>query len=225
MVNDFRLERAEAVAAEVEAVGVKALPLAGDVADLAAVAANVKAATKAFGGLEILVNNAGNAGPNPTEEMSRPFWEQTPLEWQGYLGTNLYGVLNTVHSVVPGMIKAGYGRIVNVISDAARVGEPARECYSAAKAGSAGFTRSLAASVGRYGITANCVSLAVTRTPRTEQRLEDTTRLTKVMAKYVIRRPGEPEDAANMVLVFASDAAPWVTGQTLPVNGGYSFAL
>jgi 3-oxoacyl-[acyl-carrier protein] reductase len=85
--------------------------------------------------------------------------------------------------------------------------------------------RSVAASTGRHGITANCVSLAATRTPRTERGLSDEQRLAKMMKKYLIRRPGEPEDAANMVLFLASDAASWITGQTVPVNGGYSFAL
>ncbi|MFC5749543.1 SDR family NAD(P)-dependent oxidoreductase [Actinomadura rugatobispora] len=225
VVNDFRLERAEKVAAEVEQAGARALAVAGDVSDLAAVTETVRRATETFGGVDILVNNAGNAGPNPTREMTAPFWEQTPAEWHGYLGTNLYGVLNTAHAVMPGMIERGYGRIVTVISDAGRFAEPGRECYSAAKAGAAGFTRSLAASGGRHGVTANCVSLAATYTPRTAAGLDDQERLKKVMKKYVVRRPGQPEDAANMILMLASDAASWVTGQTIPVNGGYSFAL
>ncbi|MBO2462107.1 SDR family NAD(P)-dependent oxidoreductase [Actinomadura violacea] len=225
VVNDFRAERAEKVAEEVRALGVKALPVAGDVGDLDAVTAAVARAAGEFGPIGILVNNAGNAGPQPTEEMTRPFWKQTPAEWHGYLGTNLFGVLNNVHAVLPGMIESGYGRIVTVISDAGRVGEPGREAYSAAKGGAAGFTRSVAASTGRYGITANCISLAATRTPRTEGRFADEERFKKIMAKYVIRRAGEPEDAANLVLFLASDAASWITGQTVPVNGGYSFAL
>ncbi|WP_113703711.1 SDR family NAD(P)-dependent oxidoreductase [Nonomuraea lactucae] len=224
VVNDFRLERAEKVAAEVEQAGAAALAVAGDVGDLESVTEVVRRAVERFGGIDILVNNAGNAGPSPTEAMTAPFWEQTPAEWHGYLGTNLYGVLNNAHAVLPGMIERRYGRIVTVISDAGRFGEAGRECYSAAKAGAAGFTRSLAASGGRYGITANCVSLAATRTPRTEAQL-DGLRLEQVMKRYIVRRPGEPEDAANMVLMLASDAAAWVTGQTVPVNGGYSFAL
>lgn len=225
VVNDFRIERARSVAAEVEALGVRALAVAGDVSDFDAVGGTVEQALSVFGGVDILVNNAGNAGPTPTAAMRRPFWEQSPTEWQGYLGTNLYGVLNTVHFVVPAMIERGYGRIVNLISDAGRFGERGREAYSAAKAGTAGFTRSLAASVGKYLITANCVSLAATRTPRTSDQLADDAAVEKLMSHYLIRRPGEPEDAANMVLMLASDAAPWVTGQTIPVNGGYSFAL
>lgn len=225
VVNDFRLERAEAVAAEVEAHGARALPLAGDVSDYGAVRDTVGKAIAEYGGIDILVNNAGNAGPNPTDSMTRPFWEQEPEDWNGYLGTNLYGVLNTTRFVVPSMIERGYGRIVNMISDAARYGERGREPYSAAKAGSAGFTRSLAASLGRYAITANCVSLAATLTPRTEKQLTDEVATKKLLSHYLIRRTGQPEDAANLVLFLTSDAASWMTGQTVPVNGGYSFAL
>lgn len=226
VINDFRLERAERVAAEVRELGVTAVPVAYDVSDLDAVTAGLRQAVDELGTpVQILVNNAGNAGPQPTEEMTRPFWEQTPREWHGYLGTNLYGVLNNVHAVLPGMVDGDHGRIVTVISDAGRVGEAGREAYSAAKGGAAGFMRSVAASTGRHGVTANCISLAATRTPRTEQRFGDEERFKKIMSRYVIRRAGEPEDAANLILFLASDAASWITGQTVPVNGGYSFAL
>lgn len=225
VVNDFRLERAEAVAREVEERGARALAVSGDVSDHADVRRQVEGVLADIGRIDILVNNAGNAGPNPTDTMTRPFWEQEPEDWNGYLGTNLYGVFNTTRFVVPSMIEHGYGRIVNMISDAGRFGEPNRESYSAAKAGAAGFTRSLAASLGRWAITANCVSLAATRTPRTEKQLSDEAAAKKLLSHYLIRRTGEPEDAANLVLFLASDAASWMTGQTVPVNGGYSFAL
>lgn len=224
VVNDVRLERAQRVAAEVVRAGADALAVAGDVSDLDSVVDVVRLAVERFDRVDILVNNAGNAGPSPTDRMAAPFWEQAPQEWHGYLGTNLYGVLNNVRAVLPGMIERRYGRIVTVVSDAGRHGEKGREAYSAAKAGAAGFIRSVAASTGRYGITANCVSLAATRTPRTEDRLDEAT-VAAMMKHYVIRRPGEPEDAANMILMLASDAASWVTGQTVPVNGGYTFAL
>jgi 3-oxoacyl-[acyl-carrier protein] reductase len=123
------------------------------------------------------------------------------------------------------MIENGYGRIVNVISDAGRVGDVTLEVYSAAKAGAAGFTRAIARTLGKHGITANCVSLAVIRTPTLEKKLSDPDVFKKMMANYIIRRPGEPEDAANMILMLGSDAAGWVTGQTYPVNGGFSLAL
>lgn len=225
VITDFRLERAEAVAAEIEAMGSKGLALRNDVSDFTHVHSTVTAAAERFGRIDVLVNNAGNAGPNPTTTMDLPFWEQSEEDWHGYLGTNLYGVLNYSHAVVPHMIEGGWGRVVNIISDAGRVGEPNREAYAAAKAGVAGFTRSLAATLGRHLITANCVAIAATTTPRTEGRFKDEERMKKLLSHYVIRRPGETTDVANMVVFLASDAAPWVTGQTIPVNGGYSFAL
>lgn len=225
VVNDFLIERAQSVVDELEAQGSHGLAVSSDVSDFAQVKSNIEEATERFGAIDVLVNNAGNAGPKPTPTMNQPFWKQTREDWDGYLGTNLYGVLNTCNLVVPGMIENGYGRIVNVVSDAARFGEANREAYSAAKAGVAGFTRSLSASLGRYLIAANCVSLAATRTPRTEGNFADDERFGKMMKRYILRRAGEPEDAANMICFLASDAASWVTGQTVPVNGGYSFAL
>jgi len=134
-------------------------------------------------------------------------------------------VLNCTRAALPGMIERGYGRIVTVISDAGRVGEPNLEIYSGAKAGAAGFIRAIAKAVGRYSVTANCVALGTTRTPATAPALEVEEHAKKVLRHYPIRRLGEPEDAANMVLFLASDASSWMTGQTIPVNGGYSFAL
>lgn len=225
VVNDFVQERADAVAEEVRSLGAQAIAVAGDVSDFDRAAAIVDEATAHYGGIDVLVNNAGNAGPNPTAAMDRPFWEQSPKEWNGYLGTNLYGVLNYARATVPGMIDRGYGRVVNLISDAGRVGEPNRETYSAAKAGVGGFTRGLAASAGRYGITANCVSLSLTNTPRTNDRIADEKLLEKILRQYMIRRPGEPTDVSRMVVFLASDESSWITGQTYPVNGGYSQAL
>ena len=112
---------------------------------------------------------------------------------------------------------------MTVISDAGRVGDAAYVTYSGAKAGAAGFMRGLARAVGRHGIAANCVSLAAIMTPGLAKRLEDPERRKKILASYVIRRIGEPEDAANAIVYLASDAAGWVTGQTWAVNGGFSF--
>jgi 3-oxoacyl-[acyl-carrier protein] reductase len=156
---------------------------------------------------------------------SQSFWETEPDEWQHWLGTNLHGVMNCSRVVLTGMRARGYGRIVNVISDAGRVGEARYVVYSAAKAGAAGFTRALAKAVGKSSITVNCVSLSAIRTPGLEGRIADPERVKKMLARYPLGRLGEPEDAANMVLFLSSDAANWMTGQTVPVNGGYSFAM
>ncbi|MGB6552119.1 MAG: SDR family oxidoreductase [Candidatus Binataceae bacterium] len=225
VVNDFRLERAQTVAAEVEKLGVKALPVQCDVTDFASVTAMFDQARAQFGSVDILVNNAGNAGADPSAVARKPFWEQEPKDWQPFLGTNLFGVLNCVRIVGAEMIKRGYGKIVTVISDAGRVGEPRLEIYSGAKAGAAGFMRAVAKNAGRYNVTANCVALGATRTPATERGLSDPEALKRVLKVYQIKRIGEPEDAANMILFLSSDASSWITGQTIPVNGGYSFAV
>ena len=225
VVNDYYEERAKAVAAEVEGLGCKVLAASCDVTDFDRVMGAFEKASRAFGRVDILVNNAGNYGPDPSGVSRKPFWEQLPGEWQPALQTNLFGVLNCTRAVLPGMIERAYGRIVTVISDAGRVGEPNLEIYSGAKAGAAGFMRAIAKAVGRYSITANCVALGTTRTPATDRQLRDEEYAKKVLRHYPIRRFGEPQDAANMVLFFASDASSWMTGQTVPVNGGYSFAV
>jgi 3-oxoacyl-[acyl-carrier protein] reductase len=225
IVNDYHFERAEAVAAQIEHLGGKAFPMQCDVSDYAAVAAAVAAAEEAVGGIDILVNNAGNAGPFASIADRQVFWETMPEDWQPWLGTSLFGVLNCTRAVVGSMVDRGYGRIVTIISDAGRVGDGSLAIYATAKAGVAGFCRSLAQATGRYGITANCVSLAAMNTDATADMISDDEMLRKLLRPYAIRRLGEPSDAAAAVLFLASDAASWITGQTYPVNGGFSFAM
>jgi 2-hydroxycyclohexanecarboxyl-CoA dehydrogenase len=225
VVNDFRLERAEAVAAEVEKLGCKALPVQCDVTDYGSVSAMFDKARAKFGAVDILVNNAGNAGADPTAVSRKSFFEQEPKDWQAFLGTNLFGVLYCVRAAGPDMIKRNYGKIVTVISDAGRVGEPHLEIYSGAKAGAAGFMRAIAKDLGRQSITANCVALGATMTPAIAGRMADEDLRKRTLKVYQIKRLGEPEDAANMILFLSSDASSWITGQTMPVNGGYSFAV
>jgi 3-oxoacyl-[acyl-carrier protein] reductase len=225
VVNDYHGDRADAVASEITDAGGRALGLSGDVTDFEGVLAMVERAERSLGPIDVLVNNAGNAGPtdNPMAA-TPPFWETGPKDWEPWLGTNLYGVLHTTRAVLPGMVERGYGRVVSVISDAGRVGEPNLVVYGGAKAGAAGFSRGLAKAVGRYNITVNCVALSSVNTPGVASAVADPDVLKRMLSKYVIRRLGEPGDAANMVLFLASDAASWITGQTYPVNGGYSFA-
>ncbi|AXF55177.1 SDR family NAD(P)-dependent oxidoreductase [Salicibibacter kimchii] len=225
VVNDYHLERAEKVAAEIESAGGNALPLQADVTDYESVGRMVDTAKSHYSQpIDILVNNAGNAGAGPGSVQSGvPFWESEPESWEGWLKVNLNGVLNSCRATIPGMIEQKEGRIITIISDAGRVGEPHLSVYSAAKAGAGGFMRALAKSLGKYNINANSVAIGATRTPRIENRLEDTERVRKMLKNYVIRRIGEPDDIANMVLFLSSDASSWITGQTYPVNGGYSF--
>ena len=222
VVNDFHAERAEAVAEEIRAAGGTARAHGCDVTDYDEVHAMVTVA----GQIDVLVNNAGNAGPvQDPMQPAPPFWETEPKEWEPWLGTNFYGVLNCARAAVPGMVERQRGRVITVISDAGRVGEPHLAVYSAAKAGAAGFSRALAKAVGRFNVTVNCVALASMRTPGVATATDNADLVKSMLRSYVIRRLGEPDDAAALILFLASDAAGWITGQTYPVNGGYSIAV
>lgn len=226
-VNDYVAERAQAVVAEIEALGVRATAVPADVGDHGAVERAVRAAATALGPITLLVNNAGNAGPLATMGLSPPFWESDPKDWDRYFRTNLQGVMNCCHVALPGMIERRTGRIVTIVSDAGRVGEPGLAAYSAAKAGAAGFMRSIAREAGRHGITANAISLSTLEPPLDESQRAAflANEQTKArLSRYVIRRFGTPEDVAHMTLFLCSKAGSWITGQTYPVNGGYSFA-
>lgn len=225
-VNDFVEERAAAVAEEITALGVPAVAVQADVGDHDSVSSAMAAATQALGPVTLLVNNAGNAGPSATMGLSPQFWETAPQDWDRFFRTNLQGVMNCCHVALPGMIEQGKGRIVTVISDAGRIGEARLVAYSAAKAGAAGFMRAIARETGRYGITANAISLSTLEPPFDEETMAEflaTDRTRAQLSRYVIRRFGKPDDVANMALFLCSDAASWITGQTYPVNGGYSF--
>jgi 3-oxoacyl-[acyl-carrier protein] reductase len=213
LVNDLVAERAGRVATEIAAAGGRAAPLVFDVPEATA----VRDAVAAAGPFDVLVNNAGNTGRATSFDARdfAPFTETRPADWEPFLRVNLHGVMHAVHAVLPAMVERGYGRVVTVISDAGRVGEPAMAAYSAAKAGAAGFSRAIAREVGRHGVTVNCVSLGTLSAEAGGQAL----------SRYVVRRPGEPEEVAALVAFLCGPHAGWITGQTYPVNGGYSFAL
>ncbi|HEY0942568.1 MAG TPA: SDR family oxidoreductase [Steroidobacter sp.] len=225
VVNDFNAQRAQAVAEEVRELGCRALAISTDVTDRPAVHDMIQRASKELGPIDILVNNAGNMGAEPEKVERAPFWAASQETWDAFLDVNLYGVINCTSAVLPGMIERKRGRLITIVSDAGRIGEPGLEIYSAAKAGAAGFMRAVARSTGRHMITANSVSIATTRTPGVADVTEDAERAKRMLALYTIRRFGEPSDIANMVLFLASDASSWITGQTYPVNGGLSFGL
>lgn len=224
VVNDFVADRAAEVVKEIETAGGKAIALPFDVTDIE----SVKASIGSVGGVDVLVNNAGNAGAEQGFGNIARFHETDPGDWSKYFAVNTFGVMNCVHAALPSMINAQWGRIVTIISDAGRSGEPQMAAYGAAKAGAAGFMRCVAREVGRHNITVNSISLGTMRTPMTEGRWSnpDFEAMNKAtLSSYVIRRPGLPEDVAWMVANLVSPRASWVTGQTIPVNGGYNFAL
>jgi NAD(P)-dependent dehydrogenase (short-subunit alcohol dehydrogenase family) len=227
-VNDYFPERAAAVVAEIKALGVAAHAFPADVGDHAAVTAAIKHATDTLGPVTILVNNAGNAGPTATIGHGPAFWETPPDAWGPFFRTNLHGVMNCCHAALPEMVRQGKGRVVTVVSDAGRMGGARLAAYSAAKAGAAGFTRAIARETGRFGITCNAVSLSTLEPPLAEAEKAQfmaSDQAKAIISGYVIRRLGIPEDVAGITVFLCSQGAAWITGQTYPVNGGYSFAL
>jgi NAD(P)-dependent dehydrogenase (short-subunit alcohol dehydrogenase family) len=212
LVNDFVAERAEAVVKEIDLAGGTALACPFDVSDYAAVTAAIGAEPS----LDILVNNAGMAGQavDPDARVSvsvGAFVTTEPADWNRYFAVNLFGVMNCTRVALPKMLAAGEGRVITIVSDAARVGEPNMAPYAAAKAGAAGFTRALAREVGRSGITVNNVALATVDTvgleeaARTDQALAD--RLQRQLKRYMIPRFGQPDDVAGLVTFLASPLA------------------
>lgn len=226
VVNDYVLERAEEVTEQINSSGGVAMAIQADVTNFESVTSMVAAGSEQLGPIDVLVNNAGNAGADPTGVTGKPFWEKDPAEWEPFMQVNLYGVLNCCRAVIPGMLEAGRGgRLITVISDAGRVGEPGLEAYSAAKAGAAGLMRALARSLGRFEVTANCVAIATTNTPAMQAMTGNEELMKRVLKNYILRRIGEPSDVAAMVTFLASSSASWTTGQTYPVNGGFSVNL
>ena len=224
VVNDLRPDQADAAVEELRAAGGKAEALVFDVTDWA----QVSAAFDGRAGVDILVNNAGNAGAEGFAELEN-FVDTEPADWQRYFAVNLFGVMHCTRAALPSMIATGWGRVVTIISDAGRYGNAKLAPYAAAKAGAAGFSRSVAREVGRHAITVNCVSLGNIATPATPPPAADTPeaeeRERAFLQPYVIRRRGQPDDVAGLVTYLASPLASWITGQTYAVNGGYTFSL
>ncbi len=224
LVNDYVAGRAEAVTKEIETFGGDAVSCPFDVSDYS----SAESAIAASQGVDILVNNAGNGGPGEAGNSAilGKFEQTEPADWDRYFAVNLYGVMNCTRVVLPHMVANTEGRVITIISDAGRVGEAFMAPYAAAKAGAAGFTRALAREVGKDGVTVNCVSLGTVDTTGQEGRAQGspelTERLQRQLKRYVVRRLGRPADVAGMVTFLASSHASWITGQTYPVNGGYT---
>ncbi len=227
-VNDLFADRAEAVAAEIRLAGGEAIALPADVTNEEDVRETFVRATKEWGRLDLLVNNAGIAVPQPTEEAMAAggahFVDTTSDQWRRTMDVITYGVLYCSRAALDTMIPRQSGRIVTIISDAGRVGEPGLVAYSMAKAGVMGFTKALAKEVGRYCVTVNCVSPSTTETESTADLLRD--HRDRVMRPYPLARGlnrlGLPSDVADAVVFLASRRAEWITGQVLSVNGGYA---
>ena len=207
-VGDVDTEGAERVAGEISGH-----PLELDVTDLA----SARAAVEAIGTPDVLVNNAG------TDEFGF-FTYTTPEQWRRVLDINLVGVLNCTHAALPPMQQAGYGRIVNLSSEAGRVGSKGSAVYSAAKGGVVAFTKTIARENARYGITANAVAPGPIETPLlmgAAELGEIGERVIETMKGMTqMKRLGQPDEVAAAVAFLASGDASYVTGETLGVSGG-----
>jgi 2-hydroxycyclohexanecarboxyl-CoA dehydrogenase len=208
-IGDLNLEGATEVAGEVSGLAVEL-----DVTDLGSAQAAVDTAGAP---IDILVNNAG------TDEFGF-FAQTTPEQWETVIAVNLKGVLNCTFAVLPGMQEAGYGRMVNIASEAGRVGSKGSAVYSAAKGGVIAFTKVMAREGARFGITANSIAPGPIETPLLMQARH----LGEIGEKIIetmkggtqLRRLGQPEEVAAAVAFLASDDSSYVTGETLGVSGG-----
>jgi 2-hydroxycyclohexanecarboxyl-CoA dehydrogenase len=214
-VGDLDLDAAREVAADIDG-----LATALDVTDTASVGAAVAQVGDAFGPVDVLVNNAGN-------DRFAFFVKTDEALWDFVLAVNLRGVLACTHAVLASMQERGGGVIVNVASEAGRVGSQGSATYSAAKAGVIGFTKAIARESARFGVRCNAVAPGPIETPllnSAETQLGELgARLKQAMIDATaVRRIGEPDEVAAVIAFLASDDASYVTGQTVNVSGGLS---
>ena len=189
-----------------------------DITDAAEVTARIDEITSTLGPIDALVNNAG------WDKLS-PFLETDEDLWDRLIDINLRGPIRMVKAVLPGMVERRSGRIVNIASDAGRVGSTGEAVYSACKAGIIGFTKTVAREVARSGITVNTVCPGPTATPLLESMVGEHEKLIEALKRGIpLGRLGEPEDVAPAVAFLISDDAGFITGQTLSVSGGLTMA-
>ncbi|MGL5114477.1 MAG: SDR family NAD(P)-dependent oxidoreductase [Beijerinckiaceae bacterium] len=217
----------EPVAAEVIAMGRKAIVIPCDLTDAVACDAMAKAVITAFGRIDILVNVAGGSGP-----MGKTGWETSPEEFDEIVTLNMNGCFHTMRAVAPAMIAQRHGKIVNVGGTFGMRGRAGRMAYSASKWGLRGITKSFALEMGEHNINVNCVAPGMVDGPRFRDKVVPT------MAKklgishdeaaarhagdYALKRITLDEDVANACLFMASDVSRQITGVDLPVDGGWA---
>ena len=202
---------ARATQSAVDAVGGKTVATRADVSDAAAVDVAFKEVEAAFGPVTVLVNNAGIAHDGLLVRMSDE-------QWRSVIDTNLTGAFNTIRRATPTMMKARYGRIVNVSSVAGQIGQAGQANYAAAKAGLVGLTRSVARELARRGITCNVVAPGPIVTSMTDDMPSDWR--AQAETTVPLGRFGTPEECASVITFLCSDAAGYVTGALVPVDGG-----
>ena len=216
VVADLKSEGAKETVSLLEKAGGKGLALSTDITDRAQVQDMVKATIGTFGKLDILVNNAG-------WDIMEPFMQNNPELWDKVIAINLKGPIYSTRAVLEHFMGRKYGKIVNVSSDAGRVGSSGEAVYSACKGGIIAFTKTIAREMARYQINVNCVCPGATDTPLLAEMTKGETgaKIIDAMTKAVpFRRLAKPEDIAGAIAFLASDEAGFITGQTLSVSGG-----
>jgi 2-hydroxycyclohexanecarboxyl-CoA dehydrogenase len=216
-VFDLNVEAAETVAAGIRADGGQATAFRCDITDRQSVDAAVSAAEADLGPIDVLVNNAG-------WDVFKPFTKTEPVQWDKLIAINLIGALHMHHTVLPHMAARKKGRIVNIASDAARVGSSGEAVYAACKGGLVAFSKTIAREHARHGITVNVVCPGPTDTALFADYKEGAGNPEKLMEAFTraipLGRIGQPDDLPGAVLFFASQDAAYVTGQVLSVSGG-----
>ncbi len=215
VVADVDAARGEEAAAAIRAQGGRADFMPIDMTDTASIDAFGAAVQAKFGAVDVLVNGAGWG-------RTAPFWEGTPDFWDKLVALNFVGPMQLTKVLLPAMIERSSGRIVNVSSDAGRVGSLGETVYSGAKGGLIAFTKSLAREVSRYQINVNCVCPGPTDTPLMAAVPEKVQEGLKKAIPF--RRLAKPSEVADAIVFFASDRASYVTGQVLSVSGGLTMA-
>jgi 2-hydroxycyclohexanecarboxyl-CoA dehydrogenase len=213
VVTDINETTAKETAAEIDGVG-----LVADVTSRESVEDMVEQVMQQFGRIDVLVNNAG-------WDKAGPFVDTDPADWDRVIAINLYGVLHTSKAVLPIMAAQGFGSVVNLASDAGRVGSSGEAVYSAAKGGVIAFTKATAREMARHQVNANCVCPGPTDTALFASIGGDNPKLREALTKAIpLRRLAQPTDLANAVAFFASDEAAYITGQTVSVSGGLTMS-
>ncbi len=217
VIADLLIDEAVATAAEIENSGGKAIAVKTDITDLASVQAMVAAAKEKFGALDILVNNAG-------WDRMKPFMKTTPDFWSKVIDINFKGVLNTTYAVAADMIERNSGRIINIASDAARVGSMGESVYAGTKGAVISFSKTMAREFARNKINVNVICPGPTPTPLLDDMKAEDAFADKVLSSMdkiiPLKRMGTADDIAMAVVFFASEEANFVTGQVLSVSGG-----
>lgn len=212
--TDLNFQAAGETAQSIVREGGQAVAVACDVTSLDSVESAVHETLKHHRRIDILVNNAG-------WDKVEPFLKSEPETWERVIRINLMGQLNTCKTILPVMIEKGFGRVVNIASDAARVGSSGEAVYSAAKGGVVSFTKTLAREMARYKINVNCVAPGPTDTPLFQEIGSYNQGIAQALEKAIpFRRLATPEDIAGAVAFLVSDDAQYITGQTLSVSGG-----